>query len=458
MSAARPVSLRRRLWLAGLVGVGLVGLLSGLVLGAAFERSVMAAFDRRLDDDLLTLASRVAADGDRSARFRGDWQDERYARVFSGHYWVLAQPGQTLRSLSLWDASLELPDPAPGRPPAYVHLDGPMQQTLRGLTQTITLSGVDAPVQLLVASDVAGARADIAAFRLVSAATGATLAALLLLVLASQVGFGLRPLRQLARALERLRQGSDARLPTARQPIEVQALVDELNALLAHHEASVERAQRGADDLAHALKTPLAVLQQAADGNDPALPALAREQVMRMRASIDRQLAAVTVANPRRRTPVLPVARELAALLSRAQVHPVPAIVIEGSDALRFHGEPADLEDMLGNLVENACKWARRSIRVAADLAGGRLRICVEDDGPGIDAGSLEHALQRGVRLDAATPGSGLGLSIVQSLANAHGGRLTLANRAAGGLVATLELPGSLASSRDASASAPPIC
>lgn len=443
--AAGGVSLRRRLWLAGFAGVVLTGVLSGLVLGTAYSRGLMEGFDRRLDEDLLTLARLAGADGDGSVRLRSQPQDERYARVFSGHYWLLSQPGVELRSRSLWDAALAVPAASPGQGARLVELAGPSGQHLRGLVQVLRVSGVSTPVLVLVASDVGPLRADVARFRLVAAGIGAVLSLALLALLASQVGYGLRPLRRLALTLEQVRSGARARLDAGSQPLETRPLAAEIDALLDQHAQAVERARRAGDDLAHGLKTPLAVLAAAAAGGAAVDAETVAGQVERMQQAIDRQLAAVRVVDPRQRTPVAPVATALAAMLAQVRGADGPAIAVEVPAALRFHGDRGELEDMLGNLMENAVAWARRQVVVSGSIDSGRLRLQVEDDGPGIPEAQLAAVLGRGHRLDQSQPGSGLGLAIAATLAKSHGGRLALHNRPQGGLCARLELPGSAA-------------
>lgn len=436
-------SLRRRLWLAGLGAVLLTGAVSGLVLGAAYGRGLMETFDRRLDEDLISLARLVGADGDGSPRLRSQPLDERYARVYSGHYWRIAHAGGEQRSRSLWDAALDVPAATPGAPARVVQLDGPRGQRLRGRLQSVTVPGVQSPVELLVASDAGPVRASIARFRLVAAGIGAALSLALLALLASQVGYGLRPLRRLAQSLEALRSGQRRRLDANGLPAEVRPLAEEIDALLEQHERAVDRARRAGDDLAHALKTPLAVLSAAAAGAAPLPAAEVADQVGRMRAAIERQLAAARVADPRQRTPVAEVAAALATMLRQAGAAGRVAIALEVPAGLRFHGGRGELEDMLGNLMENACAWARSWVRVRGVLEEGRLSIEVRDDGPGIPDAELEAVLARGHRLDAMRPGSGLGLAIAATVAEAHGGSLALANLPGGGLCARLDLPGS---------------
>lgn len=432
-------SLRARLWLSGAAGIGMAALLAAWLLGAAFERAVMDAFDRRLADDLVTVAGVLARDGE-GVRLRREPADGRYARPFSGHYWQVGEGEAAFRSRSLWDFEPALP--AEAAPPTGVHwhtLAGPQGQRLRGAEQWLRLPGVASPVRVWVASDEAIPRAQVAQFRWLAGGSVALIAGLLLLGAAAQVRYGLRPLRGIARLLAQVRSGERARLDAAGLPAEVRPLARHLNELLGHHEHMVARARASAEDLAHALKTPLAVLDAEAQRPGEALPGTVREQVARMRAVVERQLAAGTPVDTRRRTPVAPVAARLADYLAAA--HPRVAFAREVPADARFAGRAEDLEEMLGNLMENAAKWARARAVVAAAQDAGGLWIEVRDDGPGLPATQREQALCRGVRLDERVEGSGLGLAIVADLAAAHGGRLALDDAPEGGLCARLVFP-----------------
>jgi len=442
-------SLRTRLLVSGLLGMAIAAAVVAGLLGAAFEETVLDAFDRRLTDDLLTLVGQVTADGDRRARLRDEPHDSRYDRVFSGHYWMVTQPGLELRSRSLWDAALTLPDAEPAtdadRRIMFRDIGGPTGQELRSASQLIQIPGVGHPVRVVVASDVRATRDSVSRFRLMAGLAGALVAAGLMLVLFIQAAYGLRPLRHLARALERLRRGDSQRLDAARFPREIRPLADEHNALLAHHERMAARARGAAGDLAHALKTPLSVVLAAAERRDSRLPAIVAEQVARMQTSIDRQLAVTAVGSTQSRTPVAAVADALVPMLASLYADRRLAFQSAIDPALRFHGSREDLEDMLGNLLDNASKWARGRVSLSAGLSRGNLSIDVEDDGPGIAEDQLPRVIERGVRLDERAPGNGLGLSIVATLAASYDGELVLQQAAPTGLRATLSLPGSIA-------------
>jgi signal transduction histidine kinase len=264
----------------------------------------------------------------------------------------------------------------------------------------------------------------------------------------SMVRRGLSPFSELRERLAAVHQGRDRRVE-GRYPSEVQPLVDDLNALLEHRDQTVRRAIAKAGDLAHALKTPLAVLAHEAEVADGAgqgeLAAVMRQQVERMRRQMDYHLAharaAASGAAPGAHCAVLPSAEGLARTLLRLHADRGLSIEVDVDPAHAVRSEREDLDEMLGNLLDNACIWARSRIGIASAATGGGVAITVDDDGPGLDASMREAVLQRGVRADEAAPGSGLGLAIVRDLAELYGGSITLSASPAGGLRARLELP-----------------
>jgi len=259
---------------------------------------------------------------------------------------------------------------------------------------------------------------------------------------------GVSTISQLRSRLADVHAGRERRL-SGEYPIEVQPLVADLNALLDSHDANVTRAQVKAGDLAHGLKTPLAVLAHEAERARAAgqtdLAAAIADQVERMCRQIDYHLAharaAASSAVATERTSVADTAAGLKRALDRLHADRAVSITLDiGADHF-VRANRQDLEEMLGNLLDNACKWARTRVYAQASSSGPRVRIVVEDDGPGLAAAMREAVLQRGVRADQASPGSGLGLAIVRDVAAVYGGTITLSDSPFGGLRATLELP-----------------
>ena len=273
----------------------------------------------------------------------------------------------------------------------------------------------------------------------------------LALAVGVQLRLGLQPLRALGAALQAVRAGRASRLQ-GDFPSEVQPLVDDFNRVLAHDEQVVERARRLAGNLAHAIKTPLAVMTTLTD--DPTLPraelvAQMQEQIDAMRRHVDWQLRrarAASASAAARRVPVAPVLEGLVRLMgklyaSRSDVATPVVELAPPPPGLHFAGEVQDPQEMVGNLLDNACKWARARVRLLASGHGQRLCIAVEDDGPGLSPAQRQAVLQRGVRADERVPGSGLGLDIVREVAALYTGELRLSVATLGGLRAELWLP-----------------
>ncbi|MDQ3069555.1 MAG: sensor histidine kinase [Acidobacteriota bacterium] len=262
---------------------------------------------------------------------------------------------------------------------------------------------------------------------------------------------GVSPLNRLRARLASVRAGREPRLD-GQYPAEVQPLVDDLNGLLDDRERRVTRAMGKAGDLAHGLKTPLAVLAHearllAGAGHADAAATI-DQQIDRMRKQIDYHLAharaSASGAASSARTPVAESVEGLCRALFRLASDRGSSITVDnGTDAAHlFRGQREDLDEMLGNLLDNAFKWARSQIAVSSAMHAGMLTITIDDDGPGIDPSMRALVLQRGVRADEASPGSGLGLAIVCDLAEVYGGTVALSASPAGGLRARLQLPG----------------
>ncbi|EED38684.1 two-component sensor histidine kinase [Stenotrophomonas sp. SKA14] len=437
MSARQP-SLRRRLLLVAGIGLVLVSVLASVLLGELFKRSARDRLDHELQQDMLTLLAQAEVDPEGQLRLRQEPNDARFQRVFSGAYWQIAdQQGKVLlQSRSLWDQTLA----ATADGPTQRNLAGPMQQSLRARVQQVRLPRAAQAYVAVVASDRSALDADVAAFRQRTAIALAVLVAAWLAVLASQVHFGLRPLRGLRQQLERIRRGEAERIDRRQLDLEIAPLADELDALLDHHQRMVARARSSAEDLAHALKTPLSVLAAETQGDGRDWRRTLHEQGARMRASIDRYLAAGLAVDHRQRSEVAPAAEALCRLMTRVHASRGIHFRVDVAPGLAFAGAVTDLEEMLGNLLDNAGKWARHEVRLRALAQQDRLHIEVRDDGPGLDEAKLESVLQRGVRLDERVEGSGLGLAIAADIAASHGGSLRLSNENPG-LRARLELP-----------------
>jgi signal transduction histidine kinase len=254
----------------------------------------------------------------------------------------------------------------------------------------------------------------------------------------------LQPLRALRQALARIRKGRGERLPEG-FPEEVQPVVQELNALLDRDAAMIDRARTQAGNLAHALKNPLTVIRNEAREVEGERGALLGNQIAAISEHVDRYLVRARAAGSGdvlgARAAVADVVEDLRFSMDLLHRERGLDIVVSSLDGLVFRGDARDLEEMVGNLMDNACKWAKTQISLDASRVDGRLVISVEDDGPGIPGDRRAEVLHRGRRLDESVAGSGLGLDIVQEIALLYRGSLTLDGSELGGLRARLDLP-----------------
>lgn len=432
----------------------------GLILSAIFRNSVERSFDGRLNVLLHSLiATTEINDQGEIERGRG-LSETRFDLAYSGWYWQIWPVAQrpALRSRSLFDQSLDL-SPAERVSRNEVGLKvfdavGPENQPLRVVERRVTLPGYDVPVSFAVAADRSEMDEEIQGFNVWLFASMAAMGAGLLVALLIQVRFGLRPLERVRKALAEIRSGRATKLD-GEFPAEIEPLADELNGLLEGNREVLERARTHVGNLAHALKTPLSVLTNEARSHDGPFGETVRRTTMQMREQIDRHLARARMAASANvlgaNTPVKPVLKRIANALERIHAERGIAIEIDCADETGFRGEAQDLEEVAGNLIDNACKWAEENVRVKVTAAGIERRnrpfllIAVEDDGPGLPEDARKTALKRGARLDETKPGSGLGLSIVTEIAELYGGELKLESSSLGGLKAELYLPASAA-------------
>jgi signal transduction histidine kinase len=264
----------------------------------------------------------------------------------------------------------------------------------------------------------------------------------------SQIRRAISPVQQMRDKLSAVRDGSATRLG-GNYPGEIQPLVSDLNALLDHQESQVRRAVARAGDLAHGLKTPLAILSQEAgraqNSGQTEIASTINQQVLRMRRQIDYHLAharaAASGATPGTRSSLLASAEGLSRTLLRLYESRSLNIQMEISPAHEVRVQREDLDEMLGNLLDNSCKWAASRITIHSTETNNRIRITIDDDGPGLTSSLRTSVLERGVRADEESSGSGLGLAIVKDLAELYGGSIALEASPAGGVRAILDLP-----------------
>lgn len=450
----RPSSLSRRLILSSaLVSVVLLAA-TGLLLASLFASALERNFDERLRAVLDGVLANLEVTEAGAPKLTGALADPRFALPLSGWYWqvVPVAGGRDLASASLLEQ--RLPVAAAGRARdgvAAFFLNDSNGVTLRAIEQVFRLPGSNREFSVLVAGNYDALSREVKAFARALALSLLLLGLGLLLAIFLQVRFGLRPLRAMQANLMAIRQGQAEQLKGA-YPAEIQPVAEELNLLIQSNAEIVERARTQVGNLAHALKTPLSVLTNEAAAQDDPLAAKVREQAALMRDQVnlylDRARRAARAQGLGVVTEVKPVLDALARTLMRINQDRRIAISVDCPDDLRFRGEKQDLEEMVGNLLDNACKWADGQVAVSAALdpaltSAGRsfLRLTVDDDGPGLPPEKRTEALKRGRRLDESKPGSGLGLSIVSETAAMYHGSVMLEDAPQGGLRAALVLP-----------------
>jgi len=442
------------LWIAAALIVG------GLLLSNLFSEPLERAFEQRLTFLLQSLISVSELKPDGAVEQQRPLGEPRFLRQFSGWYWQIGRIEDKRilnRSRSMWDFEIPIATKTETESagPKRYHMDGPLGQQLGMIEQRVTEEGVPGHFVFTVAIDRAELTGTIDAFNQTLIWSLGALGAGLLIAIFAQVYYGLRPLKRIRTALAGIRDGSSERLEGA-FPAEVAPLADELNGLLDHTGEVLGRARAHVGNLAHALKTPLAVLTNESASPTPDIAATVGAQTELMRRQVDHHLARARAIGQatllRSHTDLRPVLEALARTLEKIHAERGIRIGISGGEGLAFRGEQHDLEEMLGNLADNACKWAGGEVRLTAEAestigSGGLfLLLSVDDDGPGVSEDMREQLFERGRRADETTPGSGLGLSIVRDIAVLYGGGVELHDSPLGGLRATLTIPGSATS------------
>jgi signal transduction histidine kinase len=441
----RIKSLAYRLVIGAALWIGLAVLVGGILLSAVFRGYAERAFDARLTVLLDALVATSSLDETGKIRILRAPSDPRFEQPYSGWYWQVSdQHGPLLRSRSLWDQVLSPEYRVIGGGRFQALLQG--EAKLRLIGRDVTFPGSDDVFHYIISGDRREIDEEIARFNTTLVWSLGGLALGLVIAVLIQVRYGLKPLRRVRAALGDVASGRTDRLQ-GDYPDEVGPLVDEINMLLDSNREVVERARTHVGNLAHALKTPLSVLANAAaEGRSAdALAETVRRQLDAMRRHVDHYLVRARTAASAgvlgARTDVMQVVDDLVRTLERIHATRGITILVDGPDGLHFRGERQDLEEMLGNLIDNACKWARSRVRVEARSRDKRIFVAVDDDGPGLTPAEREAAFGRGHRLDEAVPGSGLGLSIVRDVAALYNGTVSLSESPLGGLRATVELP-----------------
>jgi len=441
-----PRSLRSRLILGAALWLVLAMALGGWVLGNAFRNAVENSFHERLRAHLRALAAVVEIGPTGTVGIGRPVGEPRFDQPYSGWYWQVSD-GETVqaRSRSLWDFALPVSSPAADGAVLFRRDVGPRNEALETAERDLRLPDSERPLHLAVSASRRDIETEVRDFNLLLTLALGGLGLGLIAAVAVQVGYGLRPLGQLALALDRLRQ-QGGRL-RGDYPREVAPLVAAMNEVLDHDERMIARARTHVGNLAHGLKTPLAVIEAELGSSRPDRAVLSG-QIARANRLIDVHLSraraeAAPSGSLAARVSIAEVAGEIKAALMR--IHAERALAIEVDCAADAQAPLArdDLAEILGNLMDNACKWAKTRVRVAATATA----LIVEDDGRGLSPEETEVATQRGSRLDESAPGSGLGLAIVADLAALSGLELTFGRSDWGGLKVTLDWRNRLAPS-----------
>lgn len=438
-------SLRSRLSIGLAASLAAVFAVQWLVVTLAIRQVAESYVASRLEHDSDSLLAALVFGAAGRPTLQGARLSAMFEQPYSGHYYRVAAGPYVLRSRSLWDQDLTAASVDPGAS-TRERMAGPQGQSLLVLSRGV--SSGDNKLTISVAEDLTALTADLKRFNFLYALISGAALVLLIAVQGIALRVGLRPLARIRAQLEEVARGKRERLDD-RAPQEIQPLVRELNILFATLRERLERSRRALGNLAHAVKTPLTVLTDLSVDKrlrrltDIQRPLAANTEVIAR--LIDRELKRARLAGAAPGGTRLELKTELAALRDTlGTVYRDKALTFDvraPHGPVEYSADREDMLELLGNVLDNACKWARSAVRVTVEL-GEALRILVEDDGPGCPTDELHQITQRGVRLDESAPGHGLGLAIAQDIVTSYNGRLTFGrSRDLGGLLVTIRLP-----------------
>jgi signal transduction histidine kinase len=452
MSGLVPRSLRARLVIGAVIWIVLGISAAGIFISALFRQQATALVDAEMRGHLEELGSLIDIGADGAPELYRALSDPRFSEVGSGYSWQVSRNGARLiKSTSASTKDLPIPDDALS--PGEIHRSSIPngQQSLVVYETLFSPDQASAPLRLQVDVDSSVVDAVLRTFNRALFASLILLAGALTVAAALQVKFGLQPMTRLGQGLRAIRAGSATHLPRT-LPQEVQPVVDDLNSLIDTNAQMVVRARAQAGNLAHALKTPLAILMDEAYrlenlGQGEAAQVIL-QQCQRMQRHIDYQMARTRAAASRSvpgvNALVLPAVRNIVSAMQRLYGAKNPFIEIQIGSDCAAQCDPSDLAEMLANLIDNACKWCVGRVLITAARPDDKSRqvvIAVDDDGPGLPPEAREVVFRIGERLDERVPGSGLGLPIVRDLAGLYGGEIRLNESRLRGLQAVLTLP-----------------
>ncbi|ACT58963.1 histidine kinase [Hirschia baltica ATCC 49814] len=428
-----------------------------LFLGGSYRKETEALLNGELEATIQTLTNALNSDPDGTIVLDQNLlpNDPRFQRVLSGWYYGYLDLDRDLNvqepvlSRSIWDGGLpvdmtHIEEAYTNLGQVFYHNDlDPDDKPIRVALRAVLLPDRETPVALFAAiNSEAALSAETALRHRLVAVVGLMLSGMLVAI-GFLIHHGLAPLRRIRENLDAIRDGRETRL-IGEYSTEIEPLVEDMNRVLDHNQEVVDRARTHVGNLAHALKNPIAVLMNET-GGDEAYSAMVKQHAKAMWQNVDHYLkraqAAARAEVLGARTEVEPTVEDIAILLERIHRDKNLAVEIDIDEDAVFKGERQDLDDLVGNLLENAAKWCKRRMRVTIRVKNDQLIVFVDDDGPGLKPAEREIAVQRGQRLDETEPGTGLGLSIVKELAEMYGGSFALDNSPFGGLRAHLILP-----------------
>jgi signal transduction histidine kinase len=437
-------SLARRMIAIAAIWISLLLIGGGFALDRVLTGAITRNFDSGLEYVLIAMirSSEIGPDGE--VRLIEPLGDQRFLEPYSGLYWQISGGDQEpYRSRSLWERTLKAPTP---HVDAAIHTYDSNQfpdEQLRVLERNVILPGSKTDWHFQIAQSREALDEQVRAVRAVLIPSLAMLGLGLIILAALQTFYGLWPLRHIRRAIAAMRGGENRRV-IAPLPLEVQPMVDELNALLAHNEKQAEEARLHAGNLAHALKTPLTVLVNSATGSDVPLAETVRREAATMQRQVEHHLARARAVGRRGAAQARATVWDSVESVSRAVAALYPDVRLDatGDKTLVVRVERQDLDELIGNLLENAAKYGGGSVFVTVGRDGAMAEILIEDDGPGISPADRQRIFDRGVRLDSGKPGTGLGLAIVRDVAEIYGGSVALEESDdMGGAMVRLRLP-----------------
>lgn len=429
--------------------LSIAALISGsTVLSFVFRTYVVSDVDTRLELFLDTMVgiSEISPDG--VVRFTRPLSDQRFSTPYSGLYWQISEQGQeAFRSRSLWDFELASQPEHRSFSIKYMEVEGPDGQSLRMAERDIILPEGERIFHYHVAMDTAEINAAIQQFNLWLMGALSVTMLVVTAALVLQVRYGLKPLRRIGQNLSRIRAGKESRIEGS-WPHDLQPLAAEINALMEQNEQLVNRARTHVGNLAHAVKTPLSIIQNDVEGQNDERLVRIRKQTRLIREHVDHHLKRARIAGGGSGAG-LPIHERLSKLVRAIEVMTSDRGImfsLDCDESLRFDGEKEDFDEVLGNLIDNAGKWAESRVSVTAERViepnqRSMMKICVEDDGTGVPESELDTLFERGKRLDELVPGTGLGLAIVRDIVEMYGGQAVLETSEYGGLAAILRLP-----------------